>query len=199
MHRFPKLRATRRIYLGFTLAELLISLAILGVIATFTIPKILSTQQNNSYNAIAKEAIGMISEAYQQHTMNGQLSANTYGYDLSQYMNYVSVLTSGTIDDRPTGTSMTCNVAYPCLKLHNGAILQILPEYFGGTATTNYVSFTLDPDGVYTGKADSLRILIYYNGRLLDRNNCLPNSQSSVTGAIINPITNGNPNWFSWN
>lgn len=41
---------------GFTLAELLIALAILGVIAAFSIPKVLSAQQNQTYNAIAKEA-----------------------------------------------------------------------------------------------------------------------------------------------
>jgi hypothetical protein len=56
----------------------------------------------------------------------------------------------------------------------------------------------MDPDGVDTGKADSLRIMIYYNGRLVDRNNCLPGSVSSG-GTVINPITNGTPDWFSWN
>ncbi len=39
---------------GFTLAELLMALAILGVIATFTIPKILGAQQSSSSNAKAK-------------------------------------------------------------------------------------------------------------------------------------------------
>ncbi|MBL8031855.1 MAG: prepilin-type N-terminal cleavage/methylation domain-containing protein [Candidatus Doudnabacteria bacterium] len=45
---------------GFTLAELLIALVILGVIATFTIPKVLYANQNTKYNAIAKEAMGTI-------------------------------------------------------------------------------------------------------------------------------------------
>lgn len=52
---------------AFTLAELLIALAILGVIATFTIPKILATQQTQQYNAIAKDDIHMIVGAYQQY------------------------------------------------------------------------------------------------------------------------------------
>lgn len=50
---------------GFTLAELLIALSILGVIATFTIPKVLQSQQNGKYNTMAKEAIATISQAYQ--------------------------------------------------------------------------------------------------------------------------------------
>ena len=61
----------RRSSLGFTLAELLISLAILGVIATFTIPKILTSQQNSQKAAVTKEVIAMISgafTAYQQNT-----------------------------------------------------------------------------------------------------------------------------------
>ena len=41
---------------GFTLAELLISLGILGLIATFTIPKIVGAAGDSKYNAAAKEA-----------------------------------------------------------------------------------------------------------------------------------------------
>ena len=62
---------------GFTLAELLIALAILGVIATFTIPKILTSQANSQRNAIAKEVMSMISGAHQQLKSNNALSTST--------------------------------------------------------------------------------------------------------------------------
>jgi prepilin-type N-terminal cleavage/methylation domain-containing protein len=51
----------RRYYSGFTLAELLIALAILGVIATFTIPKLLQSQQNQQKQAVLKETISIVS------------------------------------------------------------------------------------------------------------------------------------------
>ncbi|MCE3235965.1 MAG: hypothetical protein K0Q50_2145 [Vampirovibrio sp.] len=54
-------------YPGFTLAELLISLSILGIIATFTIPKLLMNQRVSAYNASAHESAASISGAYQQH------------------------------------------------------------------------------------------------------------------------------------
>ena len=46
---------------GFTLVELLIALAILGTIATFTIPKVLQTQQDGKFKSIGKEAAGFVS------------------------------------------------------------------------------------------------------------------------------------------
>ena len=52
---------------GFTLAELLIALAILGVIATFTIPKILDSGTDSKRNAIAKEIAATVSGAYQNY------------------------------------------------------------------------------------------------------------------------------------
>jgi prepilin-type N-terminal cleavage/methylation domain-containing protein len=47
---------------GFTLAELLISLGILGVIAVFAIPKILHAQQDTKRKAVFRETIALLSE-----------------------------------------------------------------------------------------------------------------------------------------
>jgi prepilin-type N-terminal cleavage/methylation domain-containing protein len=52
-----------RIRDGFTIAELLIALLILGEIATFTIPKIISSQQNAQKMAVFKETLAAISTA----------------------------------------------------------------------------------------------------------------------------------------
>jgi prepilin-type N-terminal cleavage/methylation domain-containing protein len=71
---------------GFTLAELLIALALLGIIASFTIPKVLESSTNAKYKAMAKEAAGMISGAYQNLKLANGLSANTTTCDLTQYM-----------------------------------------------------------------------------------------------------------------
>lgn len=64
------------------MAELLIALAILGIIVTFAIPKILSSQQDGSNNAIAKEAAAAISAAFKQHKLNGLVSTSTNAADL---------------------------------------------------------------------------------------------------------------------
>ena len=71
--------------LAFTLAELLIALAILGVIATFTIPKILDSGSNSQWNAIGKEAAAMVSGAYQSYKLD------TYKYRLI-FFQYSSIL-----------------------------------------------------------------------------------------------------------
>src|SRR5438270_879458 len=95
---------------GFTLAELLICLVILGEIATFTIPKLINAQQNKQYNTIAKEGIGSISQAYQLYTLNNTVTASTTGGFLTSYFNSVKVDTSGTTVDDITGYgSLPCD------------------------------------------------------------------------------------------
>gem|GEM_PF-4791303 len=151
-------------------------------------------QRVTAYNASSHESAASISGAYQQHWASGLVTTNTYATELTQYLNYVSVKTSGSIDDRPLGAaSLTCSVTSPCLVLHSGAILQAEDNYFGGTATTNYVGWVFDPDGVYTGNSDSQKFYLYYNGRLVDRNSVINNSRTSGGGSSIGPCSNCKP------
>lgn len=148
---------------GFTLAELLIALGILGVIATFTIPKVLFSAQSGQNTAVAKEAASMVSGAYTSYGLqNGTVATNTTSGAFTSYMNYVA-------QDTSTATysfSTACNTAnYICLKLHNGAVLQMLgTNNFGGSSTSHSVLYNIDPDG--TGTATPATFVLFYNGRL---------------------------------
>lgn len=185
---------------GFTLAELLISLAILGEIATFTIPKIITAQQNGTYNASAKEAIAMIAGVYQQYQMTNTVSSSTTFGVMTPYINYLSMDTSSTIDDIPGFSSMTCSAGTPCIRLHSGALLRYSTTgSFGGTGASNALLFFYDPDGVYgnstQGSSKSLRLALYFSGRITSIGQLTSGVSSSNDG-----ISAGfsDPSWFGW-
>ena len=182
---------------GFTLAELLIALAILGVIATFTIPKVLIAQQNSKYISMAKEAAGMISGAYQAYQNANTGSSTLAPTDLTSYMNYVQRDTSTIIDDIPGVGTYTCDAgAGVCLKLHNGAMLLARSWItFSGTSSTNAIYFSFDPDGI-SSNFQSVDFFIYYNGLLTSTGNLVPNTVSS--DATRNAVSSSDPTWFNW-
>jgi len=185
---------------GFTLVELLICLYILALIATFTIPKLLVTQQNQQYNASAKEMASLASAAYQQLQFSGSVTSSTRGKDLSPYMNYLSVDTSSLIDNIPGATTNSCSSSNPCLNLHNGGKLMLWGNYFAGT-TNNVIFIQYDPDGVVTdgttsGPGKSVKFAIYYNGMITSRGNIIPGSKDNA--ATYNPDATADPPWFSW-
>ena len=180
---------------AFTLAELLIALAILGVIATFTIPKILDTGSNNQYSAMGKEVAGVISEAYQNYKRQNGATASTGSADLTPFINYVRVDTTTTIDNNPSAGDLLC-AGNECLLLHNGGMLWYNPvETFNETASTNAVLFVFDPDGQASAN-ESVKFFLDYNGRLTDISNVLTNTQSSVW--THNPCPACEAPWFSW-
>ncbi len=187
-------------YKGFTLAEVLIALAILGVIATFTLPKIIYTSQDEKYNAIAKEVGGIITTAYQQHQNSGLVTTATKSPDLIPYLNYVKYDTSSTLDDTFTVGTLTCTSLEPCVRFHNGALLFFRRYSFSGTNTTNNIWFALDPDGKVTdgttnGPGKAVWFALYYNGSLKTFNSLAPNTVCS--GGTWNP-SSIDPPWFHW-
>ncbi len=192
---------------GFTLAELLIALAILGVIATFTIPKILSAQQNAKSNSAAKQVAGAISAAYDRYKneLGSAVPTTATAEVLKGYINYVAQDTTSLVQDHPGASNVVWNCSsgsMTCLKMATGGILfWFNNQSFNGTGN-NALTIYYDPDGVNSGAivasnpSVSVCFLLYYNGRLVDRNNALGGSSNSYWG--FGPGSTFNPTWFSW-
>jgi prepilin-type N-terminal cleavage/methylation domain-containing protein len=188
---------------GFNLAELLIALAILALISAFTIPKILIAQQNERYKATAKEDIAAVSAALQLLKAQGSSSAATKWADITPYMNYVSIDTSGSlIDAVPGQTTYTCGSSRPCMRMHNGSTVNYRTAIsFGGTNYINAMHLHIDPDsqvtdGTTNGPGKSVAIFFYYDGKVMDEGNIVTNTTNNSTTYAATPANV--PDWFSW-
>lgn len=192
---------------GFTLSELLVALTLLGIIASFTIPKVLGTAQQNDYKYRVQMAASMIVGAYTRYRQDNTVTINTKPSDLIPYMNYARLDTSGTVlDDHYTlsGTASTCINASPCVLLHNGARIRFYdPESFGQLAPDYAIIFQVDPDGQLTdnttnnnGKLTEL-YLYATNGRIATRGEITDQTYTSFTGR--SPVPAYVSPWFSWN
>jgi prepilin-type N-terminal cleavage/methylation domain-containing protein len=202
MLRFVNSKTTAK---GFTLAELLIALAILGVIATFTIPKILNATGSGQAKAVAKEVASMISGAAATLQTTTAITSATTARAFTPFMNYVSTSAAtaatfqGNNEATTAGTNLvTCAASnVECLVLHNGAIVQYQTnQSFGGSNSTNYISFSVDPDGTGTTNAGAT-FLLYYNGRLTTRAN-----KGGTDATAASPLTEiaADPTWIAtWN
>ncbi len=184
------------------MAELLIALVILGVIAASTIPMLIGMQQNQRYNAMAKEAFSSVAGTWEVMKARGTGSQSTTPGDILRQMNYVTLDTTSNIDDLPGGDSSPCDPIYFCTRMHNGGILKaVTTGAFAGTNTTNAVFFLFDPDGVYggatNGSSKSLKFALYYDGFVTDRGNV---RSGTLANGIVYPGSPGGwmPVWFSY-
>lgn len=190
MVRFAKKRFVQA-STGFTLAELLISLLILGVIATLAIPKLLQAQQSQQKIAITKEAIASVSGAYNTYKLQNTVTSATGMDDLIADLNYVREETAMIVDHKPGVASADCStVPVKCYRLHNGAILwySTVSGRFTGTTNNDYLLFLIDPDGAYSNgdaQGKAVELFLYTTGRLTSR-------------AVVANDPARDPVWFSW-
>ena len=187
---------------AFTLAELLIALAILGVIATFTIPKILDSGGGSQNNAIVKEAASTVSGALQAYKMQNTLTASTSFQDLTPYINYVNIDSTTVIDSYNNTASVPCATAVAiCIRLHNGAMLRgPTGDPFGDTTSTSAIYFWVDPDGQYggstTGPSKAAFFFIYTNLRLTTYDSLVP---ATYNDAVLQPpVAGSSPEYLNW-
>ena len=185
---------------AFTLAELLIALLILGVIATFTIPKVLQSQQSGEFKSKAKETVAMISGAYEAYKQENNITSSLVSGDLTRYMNYVNVKNSGATDKWETdGGSNNCGTAFwKCIALHNGAVLGYTnTENMSCTTNNCAIYYHLDIDGVSNGVNNSVVMFLYSNGRITSWGTLAPGTVND--GGGYGPIPSYDPPWFGWN
>jgi len=193
---------------GFSLAELLIALAIMGVLMTFTVPALIGSANSNlsgKQSAMAKDVAYMLVSAYEQYRQaNPTVSTNTTGGALTPYMNFVKTDTSSVIDTHPNdggNVSRTCSATQMCLKLHNGGILMLNQESFAGTATTNTIQFTFDPNasalssGTADGPNKAVQFELYYDGTVRTRGNAKSGTAHSMSGGFS--ACSCDPAWFT--
>lgn len=119
---------------AFTLAELLIALGILGVIATFTIPKILASQQNSKRTAVFRETVAAVNEAGYQGLLTGQLTSTNHGTYILDHLNAIKVCRTNaqSEDCFPQDAPETSwEVTEPGVILANGATVTGLSDGAG--------------------------------------------------------------------
>lgn len=185
---------------AFTLAEILIAFALLGIVAAFVIPKVLMSAQSQQQNALAHEAEATLSQAYQTYSQNhqGTVSSSTTFDDLMDYVNVIGKPTQGVIDHFPNnayGALLNCasTTAFTCYQLPNGGMFAVnIASQFGQTLaapspnTNRGMLVLFDPDGKQTN-VPAIGFVLYKNGRITPAGKSLPNSgfESAVGGPLV--------------
>ena len=180
---------------GFTLSELLVSLAVLGLIAAFAVPKVLTTVGNSTLLANTKEAMSTISGAYEslKADSNGVIPTS-FGLNMTTGIpSKMSYNQSGTYTKQNDGLADTFTVAaFPAtagayaVRFANGAILAFnTGDTFMGTTGTQIgrVVFSVDSDG--TGPNKPVPVVLGYDGRIF-----LPATAPSSTAFTVAPFSN---------
>lgn len=109
---------------GFTLAELLIALAILGEIATFTIPKILSAQQNGQKKTVMRETVATMMAILHQGRITGNVQSALDSTYIINNINAIKICSSNsTTEGCWTQGGMSSEVDEAGALLPNGATI----------------------------------------------------------------------------
>ena len=116
---------------GFTLAEVLITLAIIGIVAALTIPSVISNYQQQEFKTGLKKAVSVLNEAIQTNiAQDGETpyeNADLFAY-LQRHMSVLKTMNYSACYDAQTGK----------------AIEPDDPSNCGGAFFTNRAFYTID-------------------------------------------------------
>ena len=90
----------KNLYTGFTLAEVLITLGIIGVVAAMTIPTLIANTRSAQYRSAFKKTVSTLSQA-------ARLSQSMYGYD---YAGITSKCGNNAASEHPDSVMSICAI-----------------------------------------------------------------------------------------
>jgi len=181
---------------GFTLAEVLITLAIIGVVATLTLPTLMTNTAEQQYTSAFKKVVNTLSEA-------GQMNLINVGFGYSGLPTSVSGLNTDALrsavyndalnNDTPTAPddAPTQNYNLYWLLSHNTSVLNAVSglntaesKKLVNDAEANFVVFFNDGtalsvptgDGNFTDTKQQIKAMVDING------NKGPNTYSNCSG-----------------
>lgn len=183
---------------GFTLTELLIAVALIGVIAVFTVPKVLNAQGNKENIAKTKQFAAGLVGAYTNYQLDYGTNKDLTLTNLTPYLNYVEISTTA-VGDYPDGSNFACDGGTDqCLRFPNGGIARFKTNYsFGSTNTTNAVYAYFDPDGK-DSNLYGVQLYLYYDGQIKSSANVRTNTCGVWGGASCWDGYGSIPSWFNW-
>lgn len=169
---------------GFTLAELLIAIAILGVISTFSIPKVLNALQDNRKAALFKEVIATLNGAFYAGWIKNEITEDNMGSYLLDHINVAKICKNNAQTENcwpqsdPSASSQATKFG---AILHNGATIAGLDDDTGGGGTDIIIIDWNGPAPPNAEGDDQLQVIAVLSGT---------SRAGTVRGSPSYPISN---------
>ena len=181
--RLQQLDFKKIISYGFSLTEVVITIAIVSLIAGITVPGIMTSANNNKRLSITKQMMSLIVDALNDKVESNavdlnsgfQQFVNVAGGGGVQYTRYITSGAARSIDAPPNAVSL-CNTGTPCtftpgtdlqaLTLKNGGLLVFRTIFTFGTGADAAIPLDFDPDGEVTGDRNAVEFWLYSDGRI---------------------------------
>jgi prepilin-type N-terminal cleavage/methylation domain-containing protein len=139
---------------GFTLAELLIALTVLGVIASFTLPKVLTQMQQSTMRAVGKETIAAVNAALYEGWLKGDININSNTTQVASYLAQKLNVVRHCLPSRPSDDCTTAHLHFGngrnIFVLHNGAWVSLEVSNAGSPS----ISMFIDANGAEAPNVD---------------------------------------------
>ena len=135
----------KKLKLGFTLAEVIITLIVIGVVAAITVPMLVNGTDDKKWNVGKQKALATIGEAFRMATINGEITTTRKNGSTMNTSDFVDKVLSKYLKLERTCTPTDyAKCGFPAtIKAANGATVTDL-------APSSYTWRNLSPAGVVT-------------------------------------------------
>jgi prepilin-type N-terminal cleavage/methylation domain-containing protein len=185
-------------FLGFTLSELLVCLGVIGLIAAFTVPKVLADTARTQTRMQLKEALNAIESlaiqgfAEEKIVENNPESLTTYIFNNIKNVKRICANTvrSQGCAGAAANLHWSNGTTNPGILLNNGSLIVFQSSPNGSPVTQAYAGSVIQTTGASTGEPNTCMYIMVYDTAA---NSGIPLSFGTNTAHLPLVIREGNP------